>query len=148
MYKLNKFTHFISQLKDLINGKAIDMPIYDFKVHNRSKETIHLEPSPIIIVEGILVLNNEEIRNLSDVKIFVKCDEDLRFIRRLLRDVKERGRTYESVINQYLATVKPMFNKYVRPSSIFADIIIPNDQKHDVAVDFIVSRIKDILTSK
>lgn len=134
-------------LEDLINGKETYRPSYDFTCHNRKKEMVLLKPTKIIVVEGILVLESEDIRNLSDIKIFVKCDEDVRFIRRLQRDINERGRTIDSVISQYLSTVKPMFNKYVRPSSRYADIIIPNDEKHDVAVDFIVSRIKDIINN-
>ena len=92
-----------------------------------------------------LTLEEKKIRDLADVKIFVKCDEDIRFIRRLKRDMEERGRSMDSVIHQYLSTVKPMFNKYINPSSRYADIIIPNDNKHDVAVDFLIAKIKDIL---
>ncbi len=132
-------------LMDLISGKDILKPVWDYKIHNRKDTWEKVSPTKIIVIEGILVLQNEMIRNLADIKIFVKCDEDLRFIRRLQRDIKERGRTVDSVIKQYLSTVKPMFNTYVRPSSMAADIIIPNDNKHDVGVDFLVSRIKDIL---
>lgn len=134
-------------LMDLIAGKTIKKPVWDYKKHNRKEEWVEVAPTKIIVIEGILVLQNEMIRNLADIKIFVKCDEDLRFIRRLQRDINERGRTVDSVITQYLATVKPMFNTFIRPSSMFADIIIPNDNKHDVGVDFLVSRIKDILNS-
>ncbi len=132
-------------LLDLIDGKTIQKPLYDFVIHNRKKEMETISPSKIIIIEGILALHNEDVRDLADIKIFVKCDEDIRFIRRLKRDVKERGRSVDSVINQYLDTVKPSFNTFVRPSSKYADLIIPNDNKHDVALEFIVSRIKDIL---
>lgn len=138
---------FVSHLKTLIKGESIKKPQYDFVNHTRKRETVEVEPTKIIIIEGILVLEEKQIRDLSDVKIFVKCDEDVRFIRRLKRDIEERGRTLDTVVNQYLATVKPMFNKYVNPSSRYADLIIPNDKKHDVAVDFLVAKIKDILNN-
>ena len=137
----------VEHLKSLMEGNSIDKPEYDFKTHNRMKETTRVNPTKVIFVEGILVLEDKRIRDLSDVKIFVKSDEDIRFIRRLKRDIEERGRDLDSVINQYLSTVKPMFNKYVNPSSRYADIIIPNDNKHDVAVDFLVAKIKDILNT-
>ena len=137
----------VEHLKSLLKGDSIDKPEYDFKTHNRMKETTRVNPTKVIFVEGILVLEDKRIRDLSDVKIFVKSDEDIRFIRRLKRDIEERGRDLDSVINQYLSTVKPMFNKFVNPSSRYADIIIPNDNKHDVAVDFLVAKIKDILNT-
>ena len=138
---------FVKHLQTLMKGEAIDKPTYDFVEHNRKKETTKFYPTKVIFIEGILVLEEKRIRDCADVKIFVKSDEDIRFIRRLKRDIEERGRTMELVINQYLSTVKPMFNKYVNPSSRYADIIIPNDNKHDVAVEFLISRIKDILNS-
>ena len=137
----------VSHLKDLIAGKTIQKPLYDFVCHNRKKETVEVKPTKIIILEGILVLEERKIRECADVKIFVSCDEDIRFIRRLKRDIEERGRELDNVIHQYLSTVKPMFNKYVSPSSKHADIIIPNDQKHDVAVEFLIAKIKDILNN-
>lgn len=139
---------FVNQLKTLIDGKPIDKPSYDFVNHNRKKETTKIYPTKVIIIEGILVLQEKKIRDLADVKIFVKSDDDIRFIRRLKRDMDERGRTMDSVINQYLSTVKPMYNQFIEPSSKYADIIIPNDNKHDVAVDFLVAKIKDILNEK
>lgn len=139
---------FVNHLHKLMNGESIDKPVYDFVLHNRKKETITVKPTKVIILEGILVLEEKAIRDCSDVKIFVKCDEDVRFIRRLKRDLDERGRTVDNVIHQYLTTVKPMFNKYVNPSSRYADIIIPNDNKHDVAVDFLVAKLKDILNNE
>ena len=137
----------VSHLKALINGESINMPKYDFVCHNRKEETVEVNPTKVIILEGILVLEERKIRECADVKIFVSCDEDVRFIRRLKRDIEERGRTLDNVINQYLTTVKPMFNKYVSPSSKHADIIIPNDKKHDVAVEFLIAKIKDILNN-
>ena len=136
---------FVEHLHKLLNGESIEKPIYDFVTHNRKKETLSLKPTKVIFIEGILVLEEKKIRDCANVKIFVKSDEDIRFIRRLKRDIDERGRSMDAVINQYLSTVKPMFNKYVNPSSRYADIIIPNDNKHDVAVDFLVAKIKDIL---
>lgn len=151
-YKVN-FDHpssldndlFYSQLKDLVNNKSIDKPTYDFVAHNRSNVTEQIEPTKIILTEGILVLDDERIRDLAAIKIFVESDDDVRFIRRLLRDIKERGRTIENVINQYLTTVKPMYYSFVKPTKRYADIIIPNDNAHDVAVDCIVRMINDLL---
>lgn len=138
-------TLLVEHLQTLIAGKSIQKPIYDFVVHNRKKETIEIKPTKVIIVEGILVLEEKKIRDCADVKIFVQCDDDTRFARRLRRDIEERGRTLDSVFSQYFSTVKPMFNKYVNPSSKHADIIIPNDKKHDVAVDFLLAKLKNIL---
>ncbi len=106
----------IKHLKDLLNNKPIEKPIYDFEQHNRKKETIKVYPKKIIILEGILILNDEEIRNLCDIKIFVDTDSDVRVIRRILRDIKDRGRTLESVIEQYMATVRPAHLQFVEPS--------------------------------
>ena len=138
---------FVSHLQALLNNQQINKPEYDFVCHNRKKDTVCIKPTKVIIIEGILVLEEKKIRDLADIKIFVKCDEDVRFIRRLKRDIDERGRSMDSVINQYLTTVKPMFNKYINPSSRHADIIVPNDNKHDVAVDFLIAKIKDILNN-
>lgn len=135
----------IEHLKKLLNGEPIDKPVYDFVNHTRSQEIEHVKPKPIIIVEGILILENEEIRKLSDISLFVELDDDTRFIRRMLRDMKERGRSLESIINQYQSTVKPMFHKYIKPTKRYADVIIPNDHKHDIAVDLIVTKIRQIL---
>ncbi len=135
----------IQDLNELLNGKEIDAPTYDFKLHTRSDVTRHIIPSKVIILEGILTLQDERIRGLADIKIFVDSDDDVRFIRRLVRDMNERGRSMDSVINQYLETVKPMYYEFVKPTKRFADIIIPNDRQHDVAVDVIISKIKDIM---
>ena len=135
----------IQALHELLNGKEIDAPTYDFKLHTRSDVTRHIIPSKVIILEGILTLQDERIRGLADIKIFVDSDDDVRFIRRLVRDMNERGRSMDSVINQYLETVKPMYYEFVKPTKRFADIIIPNDRQHDVAVDVIISKIKDIM---
>lgn len=136
------------QLNQLLEGNEIDCPTYDFKVHTRSNLTKHIKPTKVIILEGILILEDPRIRDLADIKIFVESDDDIRFIRRLLRDINERGRSMENVIDQYLTTVKPMYHSFIKPTKRYADIIIPNDNKHDVAVDVIVSKIKDIINER
>ncbi|TNF08804.1 MAG: uridine kinase [Bacillota bacterium] len=135
----------LNHLQKLMKGETIDKPVYDFVNHTRSTEIEHISPKPIIIVEGILILENEKIRDLSDINLFVELDDDTRFIRRMLRDMKERGRSLESIISQYEKTVKPMFHKHIKPTKRFADVIIPNDRKHDIAVDLIVTKIKQII---
>lgn len=135
-----------SQLNDLLNGKSILEPVYDFKMHNRNNEEfITVNPKKIIILEGILALYDKRIRDLSNIKIFVESDADIRFIRRLERDTAERGRSIEFVIKQYLDTVKPMYDAYVAPTKRHADIIIPNDKKHDVALGVLLSSIKQMI---
>lgn len=129
-----------AQLDELISGQAIETPVYDYTVHNRSEETIPVQPRPIIIVEGILIFAEPEIRERCDIKIFVDTDADVRILRRMRRDVVERKRTIESVQNQYLATVKPMHELHVEPSKRFADIIIP-EGKNMVALDMLIHRI-------
>ena len=135
-----------NDLKKLMNNKAIDTPVYDFTVHNRDPyKNIHIEPKKLIILEGIMSMYDKDIRDLADIKIYVESEADIRFIRRLKRDIKERGRSMDDIINQYLATVKPMYDAYVAPCKRFADIIIPNDNKHDVALTIINAKIKDII---
>jgi uridine kinase len=136
---------FYSQVLDLVNGKSIDKPTYDFVELNRTKITEKIYPAEIIILEGILILEDERIRNLADIKIFVEADDDIRLIRRIKRDTTERGRTLDNVLNQYLSTVKPMHHAFVKPTKRYADIIIPNDYSHDVAVDLIKAKIFTIL---
>ena len=126
----------------LRRGEAIDCPVYDFTVHNRSDKTIRINPEKVIIVEGILIFENKELRDLMDIKIFVDTDADVRLCRRIKRDVRDRGRSLESVIAQYQNTVKPMHEQYVEPSKKFADIIIPEGGKNLVALDMIIGRIK------
>ena len=132
----------IKHLKKLIKGQDIEKPIYSFTDYTRKKETEKVLPRDIIILEGILVLEEEKIRKLLDIKIYVDADEDERFIRRLVRDTKERGRSMDSVIKQYLSVVKPMFLQFVEPSKRYADIVIPQGGLNDVAIDIIVSKIK------
>ena len=132
----------VEHLKQLRQGRAIDCPVYDFTRHNRSNETIHLEPKPVIIVEGILIFENEPLRNLMDIRLFVDTDADVRLCRRIKRDVNKRGRTLESVLAQYQATVKPMHEKYVEPSKKYANLVIPEGGKNIVALEMILGRIQ------
>ena len=132
----------VEHLIQLRNGQAIDCPVYDFTRHNRSDETIRLEPKPVIIVEGILIFENEPLRELMDIRLFVDTDADVRLCRRIKRDVTKRGRTLESVLNQYQATVKPMHEKYVEPSKKYANLVIPEGGKNVVALDMILGRIQ------
>ena len=128
-------------LDQLRHGQAIACPVYDFTVHNRSEETITIQPKPVIIVEGILIFENEALRNLMDIRIFVDTDADVRLCRRIIRDVNQRGRTLESVLEQYQQTVKPMHEKFVEPSKRFAHVIIPEGGKNLVALDMVMGRI-------
>ena len=129
-------------LIQLRNGQAIECPVYDFTQHNRSDETIRIEPKNVIIVEGILIFENRPLRELMDIRIFVDTDADVRLCRRIKRDVNKRGRTLESVLQQYQQTVKPMHEKYVEPSKRFADVVVPEGGKNLVALDMIMGRIQ------
>jgi uridine kinase len=138
----------VSHLKQLINGKSVEKPIYDFSIHNRKKETITLEPREIIIVEGIMILDSKEIRDLLDIKIYVDTDADVRIIRRLIRDLDERGRTVNSVIEQYLNVVRPMHMQFIEPTKRYADIIIPEGGRDIVAIDILTANIRQILSKE
>ena len=129
-------------LDQLRQGRSIECPIYDFTLHNRSQETLTIVPKKVIIVEGILIFENQALRELMDIRIFVDTDADVRLCRRIKRDVNKRGRTLESVLNQYLQTVKPMHEKYVEPSKKHADIVVPEGGKNLVALDMIMGRIQ------
>jgi len=135
-------------LEALRAGCAIDRPIYDFVTHTRKPETLHVEPRPAIIIEGILVFSDPQIRSLLDIKIFVECDDDIRFIRRLERDIRERGRSMESVVTQYLSTVRPMHLQYVLPSKFCADLIVPEGGSNEIAIDLVASKIRSIVNSR
>ena len=126
----------------LRKGEAIECPVYDFTQHNRSDETITVVPKSVIIVEGILIFENKPLRDLMDIKVFVDTDADIRLCRRIKRDVTKRGRTLESVLQQYQDTVKPMHEQYVEPSKKYADIIVPEGGKNLVALDMIMGRIR------
>ncbi|WP_349403911.1 uridine kinase [Clostridium perfringens] len=135
----------VSHLESLLNGHSIQKPSYDFSIHNRIEDTTKVEPKEIVIVEGILILEDPRIRELLDIKIYVDTDADVRIIRRMVRDINERGRTMESVINQYLNVVKPMHNQFTEPTKKFSDIIIPEGGHNKVAIDIIVAKIKEVL---
>lgn len=133
---------FINHVKALRAGEAIEVPVYDFSIHMRKNETVHIEPKPILIIEGILIFVDAALRELMDVKIFVETGDDLRFIRRLKRDIDERGRSVESVIKQYLDTVRPMHEQFVEPSKRYADVIIPEGGYNEVGIDLIAGKIR------
>lgn len=135
----------IEQLKELKEGRIIYHPVYSFVEHTRLNQTIEVKPAKVIIIEGILIFENKELCDLMDIKVFVDTDGDVRIIRRLLRDVKERGRDLDSVINQYLSTVKPMHEEFVDPSKKRADIIIPEGGENTVALSMLLERIKNFI---
>ncbi len=133
----------VQDLKALRRGETIQSPTYDYAVHDRSDKTVEIRPTRVIIVEGILIFENKDLRDLMDIKIFVDTDADVRILRRVLRDVKERGRTLDSVVSQYLTTVKPMHEAFVEPSKKYADVIVPAGGYNTVALDMIVGRIRE-----
>ncbi len=135
----------IQHVKQLRLWQPVDLPVYDFKTHSRTAETRRIEPQPVLLVEGLLIFAEAELRPLFDVKIFVDTDADIRFIRRLQRDIAERGRSAESVIQQYLLTVRPMHLEFVEPSKRYADVIIPEGGLNAVAMDMVVARLKSLL---
>lgn len=139
----------IQNLKSLQSGQSVEVPTYDYTNHTRSDKTIAFQPKDVIIVEGIFALENEELRNMMDVKIYVDTDADLRILRRLVRDTKERGRTMESVIDQYLTVVRPMHNQFIEPTKKkFADIIIPEGGSNKVAIDIMTTKIQALVRKK
>lgn len=135
----------ISHIKDLLQWKEIERPVYDFTIHNRVDETVTVKPAKVIIVEGILIFENKELLELFDIKVFIDTDADVRIIRRILRDVRERGRTLDSVVNQYLTTVKLMHEQFVEPSKKYADIIVPEGGYNVVALEMLNERIHALL---
>ncbi|AHI52851.1 uridine kinase [Spiroplasma culicicola] len=134
-------------LDDLKNWKSIEVPIYDFKKHAQSGKSIKVEPSDVVILDGILSLHVEQIRKKADIKIFIRTDDDIRFIRRMMRDTKERGRKLDDVVNQYLTTVRPMYKYFVEPSIDNADIIVPYYEGNNIAIDLIATKIKSLLNN-
>lgn len=132
----------VADLKRLAAGEVIHCPVYDYTIHNRSEETVEVRPTKVVIVEGILIFENKALRDLMDIKIFVDTDADVRILRRILRDVKERERSLDSVIDQYLTTVKPMHEQFVQPSRQYADIVVLEGGRNLVALDMIVQRIQ------
>ena len=138
----------VKQLKDLLDWKTIEKPIYDYTEHTRSSEVEKVEPKEVIILEGILVLNDPALRDLMDIKIFVDTDDDIRIIRRSQRDIEERGRSLQSVIDQYKSTVKPMYHQFIEPTKRYADIIVPEGGENQVAIDLLVTKVRDILRKR
>lgn len=138
----------IEHLKMLLNYETIEKPVYDYTIDTRSSEVIIQEPKEVIILEGILILEDPRLRELMDIKVYVDTDDDIRFIRRLTRDINDRGRTMESVIDQYLSVVKPMHNEFIEPTKKFADIIFPEGGKNRVAIDLMTTKIASILQAK
>jgi uridine kinase len=135
----------IVHLQELQAGRAVEIPVYDFKTHSRVAETRHVDPQPVILVEGILIFADKRLRDLMNVKIFVDTDADIRLIRRLQRDISERGRSAESVINQYLRTVRPMHLEFAEPSKRYADVIIPEGGFNEVAIEMVAARLRALI---
>lgn len=138
----------IYHLSELLAGRGVDIPIYDYTQHTRSEKTYHQEPQDVFIVEGILVLEDKRLRDLMDIKIFVDTDDDVRIIRRIKRDMEERGRSLDSVIEQYLGVVKPMYHQFIEPTKRYADIVIPEGVSNVVAIDLINTKVDSILRSR
>lgn len=142
------FGLLVEHLKELRKGKIIEQPVYSFVTHNRTKDTVITHPTKVLIIEGILIFNNPELRDLCDIKIFVHADTDERLIRRLKRDIQERGRDMHEVLNRYQDTLKPMHQQFIEPTKNFADMIIPNDRYNTVAVDIVRTVIKEKLAKQ
>lgn len=138
---------FVEHLQQLLAGQAIDKPVYDFENHTRSQEIIHQEPKDVIIVEGIMIFEDIRLRELMDIKVYVDTDADICLARRIIRDIHERGRSVESVINQYVDVVKPMYHQFIEPMKRYADIIVPEGGKNEVAIDLLATKIRAILHS-
>lgn len=136
----------VRHLDVLAKGSSVDIPLYDFATHSRKSETQRIEPRRVIIVEGILVLAEAELRKRIDIKLFVDTPADIRFVRRLVRDIQSRGRSLDSVVQQYMTTVRPMHEEFVEPSKRYADLIIPEGGENQVALDAIISRVEHLLT--
>jgi uridine kinase len=138
----------LAHLQELMQGKAIQKPIYDFKEHNRKPEQIQVDPKDVIILEGMLILEDERIRDLMDIKVFVDTDADVRIVRRIVRDIEERGRSLDSVVTQYLNVVRPMHLQFIEPTKRYADVIIPEGGYNRVALDLLSTKISNILLEK
>lgn len=138
----------IDHIKKLMNYESIDVPVYDYARHTRSDEVIHHEPQEVIIIEGIMVLVDKELRDLMDIKLYVDTDDDIRIIRRIKRDMEERGRSLDSIIEQYLDVVKIMHDQFVEPSKRYADVIIPEGSENQVAIDLVANKIQNIFNEK
>lgn len=139
---------FVADLERLLARGAIDKPVYDYEQHTRSSDVIHVMPADVIIVDGVLLFNDKRVRDLLDLKVYVDTDDDIRFLRRLERDIEERGRTVRGVIEQYLATVKPMYHQFVEPTKRYANIIVPEGGQNKVAIDMITNQILAMLKTQ
>lgn len=137
----------IEQASMLKNHQAIEQPVYDYKIHNRTAEIQRVEPQDVIILEGILVLADARLRDLMDIKVYVDTDDDIRLLRRMHRDMESRGRTFDDVVGQYLKTVKPMFHEFIEPTKCYADLIVPEGGNNRVAIDLLVTKIQSILNA-
>ena len=138
----------IEQLDALRHNQAVEMPVYDYKEYTRSQATVHVEPQDVIILEGILILDDERLRDLMDIKVYVDADDDIRILRRIQRDMQERGRSLESIISQYLKTVKPMYHQFIEPTKRYADIIVPDGGENHVAIDILTTKVRDVLAKR
>ncbi|MEX2783614.1 uridine kinase [Streptococcus sp. H49] len=138
----------IEHLNELIAGRPVDIPIYDYTRHTRSSQSYRQEPQDVFIVEGILVLEDRRLRDLMDIKLFVDTDDDIRLIRRIKRDMQERGRSLDSIIEQYMTVVKPMYHQFIEPTKRYADIVIPEGVSNTVAIDLINTKVASILNQK
>ncbi|BAK93500.1 uridine kinase [Tetragenococcus halophilus subsp. halophilus] len=136
---------FIEHLHKLLNYEAVEKPVYDYVAHTRSEQVEIQEPKEVIILEGILILADERLRNMMDIKVYVDTDDDIRIIRRIKRDIEERGRTLDSVINQYLTVVKPMYHQFIEPTKRYADVVVPEGGQNHVAIDLINTKIDTFL---
>ncbi|WP_424349150.1 uridine kinase [Latilactobacillus sp. 5-91] len=135
----------IEQATMLKNHQSIEQPVYDYKIHNRTDEVVHVEPQDVIILEGILVLADARLRDLMDIKVYVDTDDDIRLLRRMSRDMESRGRSFDDIVMQYLKTVKPMFHEFIEPTKRYADLIVPEGGNNRVAIDLLVTKIQSIL---
>ena len=138
----------IEQLDALRHNQAVEMPVYDYKEYTRSQATVHVEPQDVIILEGILILDDERLRDMMDIKVYVDADDDIRILRRIQRDMQERGRSLESIISQYLKTVKPMYHQFIEPTKRYADIIVPEGGENHVAIDILTTKVRDVLAKR
>jgi uridine kinase len=137
---------FIEHVHQLRDGLTVERPVYDFTQHRRIAETVRIEARPVVLVEGILIFESEQLRNLMELKVFVDTDADLRFIRRLVRDIQERGRTLASVVEQYQKTVRPMHLEFVEPNKRYADIIIPEGGHNEVGIELVIQKVRSLLS--
>lgn len=136
----------LEQVKQLKQHQAIEQPVYDYTIHNRTDDVVHVEPQDVIILEGILVLADARLRDMMDIKVYVDTDDDIRLLRRMSRDMESRGRSFDDIVGQYLKTVKPMFHEFIEPTKRYADLIVPEGGNNRVAIDLLVTKIQSILT--